>query len=128
VASINDPDTLNAALEGVHNLEESLLSALELTHHGYSAELRFAHLRGGRPVPETSLVTVVMEAVWVLRLTGGLSDEMVQHPERINWGLSEVALVSAYSADPGVGLLVAWEDKREIRVEAARVRFNASPG
>lgn len=128
MASINDPDALNAALRGVDNLEESLLSALELTHHGYAAELRFAHLRRGRPVPETSQVTLIMEAVSALRLDGGLSEAMVQHPDRINWGLSEVAQVSAYSAEPGVGLLVAWEGKREIRVEAARARFHASPG
>jgi hypothetical protein len=119
---------MNAALREVDHLQESLLTALELTRHGYSAELRFAHLRRGRPVPETSQVTVVMEAVSALRLNGGLSEAMVQHPERINWGLSEVALVSAYAAEPGVGLLVAWEDEREIRVEAARARFNASPG
>jgi hypothetical protein len=128
VASIDDPDALNVALRGVDNLEESLLSALELTHHGYSAELRFAHLRRGRPVSETSQVTLVMEAISALRLDGGLSEAMVQHPDRINWGLSEVALVSAYSAEPGVGLLVAWEGEREIRVEAARARFHASAG
>ena len=68
-----------------------------------------------------------MEGVSVLRLTGGLSESMVQHPERINWGLSEVAKVSAYSAGPNIGLSIAWETKREIRVEAARVRFTASP-
>jgi hypothetical protein len=127
VALIDDKDALDAALREVDSLEESLLTALELTHHGYSAELRFAHLRRGQPVRETSQVTIVMEAVSALRLRGGLSEKMVQHPEQINSGLSEVALVSAYSAESGVGLLVAWEDQREIRVEAARVRFNAVP-
>jgi hypothetical protein len=53
---------------------------------------------------------------------------MIRHPEQINWGLSEVALVSAYSVEQGVGLLVAWEGKREIRVEAARVLFTADSG
>jgi hypothetical protein len=128
VASIDDPEALGARLREVDNLEESLLTGLELTHHGYSAEVRFEHLRRGKPVPETSQVTVVMEAVATLHLTGGLSESMVQHPERINWGLSEVSQVSAYEAGPGVGLLVQWEDDREIRVEAARVRFKAAPG
>ncbi len=128
MASINDPNALDAALQEVDNLEESLLTALELTHYGYSAELRFAHLRRGRPVPDTSQVTVVMEAVSALRLTGGLSEAMIQHPEQINWGLSEVAQVVAYPAEPGIGRLVAWAGEREIRVEAARVRFDASAG
>lgn len=127
MAAINDVDALNAVLGEVDNLEESLLTSLELTHHGYSAELRFTHLRLGRPVPESSLVTVVMEGVSALRLTGGLSESMVQHPERINWGFSEVAKVSAYPARPDIGLLIAWEAKRKIRVEAARVQFSASP-
>jgi hypothetical protein len=128
VSSTDDPDALNAALRGVDYLEESLLNAVEVTHYGYSAELRFAHLRRGRPVSETRQVTLVMEAVSALRLDGGLSEAMVEHPDRINWGLSEVARVSAYAAEPGVGRLVAWEGEREIRVEAARARFHASPG
>jgi hypothetical protein len=127
-ASIDNPEALNALLREVDNLEESLLTGLELTHHGYSVDVRFEHLRRGKPVPQTSQVTVVMEAVSALHLTGGLSETMVQHPEQINWGLSEVAHVSAYEARHGVGLLVEWEDDREIRVEAARVRFNAAPG
>jgi hypothetical protein len=127
VASTDDPDTLNSDLREVDNLEESLLIGLELTHHGYSAELRFEHLRSGQPAPESSLVTVLMEAISSLRLIGGLSKTMVQHPEAINWGLSEVAHVSAYSADPGLGLLIAWEDEREIRVEAARAQVSTSP-
>lgn len=84
MASIDDADVLDAALREVGNLEESLRTAQELTHHGYSAEFRFTHLRRGRPVPETSQVTVVMEAVSTLRLNGGLSESMVQHPEQVN--------------------------------------------
>ncbi|MFC7360800.1 hypothetical protein [Nocardioides astragali] len=123
----DEPESLNAALRTVDHLEESLLSGLMLTHHGYSVELRFEHLRRGKPVPETAQVTIVMEAVETLHLTGGLSQTMLEHPERINWGLSEVAQVTAYPAAAGVGFLVAWEGEREIRVEAARARFRASP-
>ena len=53
---------------------------------------------------------------------------MVQNPDRISWGLSEVAHVRAYATEPGVGLLVAWEDAREVRVEAARAHFSTLPG
>ena len=52
-------------------------------------------------------LTVVMEAVSAMCLTG--AEAMVQHPERVDWGLSEVAVVGAYSTEPGIGLLVAWE-------------------
>ena len=76
MASVDDVDALNAALGMVDNLEESLLPALELTHLGYSADLRFTHPRRGEPGPEASLVTVVRKAVSALCLTGALSEAM----------------------------------------------------
>ena len=45
---------------------------------------------------------MLMEGVSTLRLDGGLSVAMIQNPEGIDWGLSEVAHVGAYSADSGV--------------------------
>lgn len=122
-----EPDSLSTALEAVDNLEESLLGGLTLTQHGYAVELRFEHLRLGKPVPDTAVVTVVMEAVHTLQLNGALSQAMIKNPDRINWGLSEVAKVTAYSAAVGVGLRVSWENAREIRVEATRAFFEASP-
>ena len=54
-----------------------------------------------------------------------LAGAMVQNPEDINWGLSELAIVSAYARQSGVGL---GEGDREIRVEASRAQFITSPG
>ena len=122
-----ESDSLNTALQAVDNLGECLLSALTLTHHGYSVELQFEHLRQGRSVPETAVVTVVMKAVQELHVNGYLSQRMVDHPDEINWGLSEVAWVTGYPAAAGVGLRVAWENEREITVEAGRVWFSTSP-
>lgn len=122
-----DARSLSDALRDFHNLEECLLLSLRLTHYGYTAELRFEHLRRGRQVPETAFVTVTMEAVSALRLVGDLSTSMVDHPENINWGLSEVALVDAYQATSGIGLKVAWEGERSITVEAVRASISASP-
>lgn len=122
-----DARSLSDALRQFDNLEECLLLSLGLVHHGYTAELRFEHLRRGRAVPETAFVTVTMEAVSTLRLVGGLSRSMVEHPENINWGLSEVALVNSYPATAGIGLKVAWESDRLIIVEAARASISVSP-
>jgi hypothetical protein len=125
VGDLVDVESLSDALRAVDNLEESLLRSLTWVKYGYAVELQFEHLRSGRRVPESAVVTVTMEAVSALQLVGGLSPEMVADGA-INWGLSEVAVVNSYPAAPGVGLRVAWEGECSITVEAARAYFSVS--
>jgi hypothetical protein len=125
VKALADVDALATALQEVDNLEESLLDGLLLTHFEFSAELRFTQVRRGRPVDESRHVVVEMIGVSTLSLQGGLTAAMLKHPERVNWGLSELATVSAYPCSNGFGL-PSWEDERGIRVEANQARFCAT--
>jgi len=124
---VADSEALNTAVRAFDNLEESLFRSLELVRYGYTVVLQFDHLRLGRPVQDSALVTVTMEAVSAMRLVGALSTAMVQHPERINWGLSEVALVAAYQVPGGIGIKVQWENERSVTVEAAWASISSTP-
>ena len=43
-----------------------------------------------------------MHGVQRLQLEGGVNQDMLEHPEAINWGLSEVSLVRAEASADGL--------------------------
>jgi hypothetical protein len=71
-----------------------------------------------RPDVLTSPFFVTLRLVGVedLRYVGALTEGMRQHPERINWGLSEVANVEVVDRGELVGLSVIWESDRALEV------------
>ena len=105
-------------------LEESLLVEVALTHHGYSVRLVFDLTRTSEGALRPDLnergqrCTVEMHGVQRLQLEGGLSQSMLDQPEAINWGLSEVALVRAEASAVGLQLQVLWEGKRNVVIDA----------
>jgi hypothetical protein len=119
-----DGELLDGELLRWLRLEESLLVEMAQTHHGYSFRLVFklwdvpGFLRSDLPKGAHHL-TVEMQGVQRLRLEGGLSQVMLEHPEGIDWGLSEVALVRAEPSSYGLQLQVLWEGERQIVIDAA---------
>lgn len=66
-------------------------------------------------------MTFDFDAVHTLSLVGDLTRSMVHHPERINWGLSEVVVARIASHPRGVLFEALWEGDRKVEVLSARV-------
>ncbi len=94
-ARVEDAADLERELGRWDRLEECLLVGMALTHHGYSVRLDFDHIWASEGVIRQDLaqterrVTIEMHAVQRLHIEGGLSRAMLEHRDRIDWGLSE---------------------------------------
>jgi hypothetical protein len=103
-----------------------LLHDLRLVNFGFSLDLVFNDIwtPDGRVRPDVLerpvLLTFRLLGVESLRLTGGLTAAMIEHPNEINWGLSEVSRVLATSVGSRLRLSVRWEGERLIDVEFHR--------
>lgn len=95
---------INGWLPQVDNLWESLMDELSLTNFGYSARVVFTLVidRHGRVLEQPTQVKFDLEGVQELSLHGALTQRMLEHPERINWGLNEVARVRVAPSGDGV--------------------------
>lgn len=115
-------DEINDWLPQVNNLWESLMDELSLTHFGYSARVVFTLVidRNGRVLEQPVQATFDLEGVQELSLHGALTPRMFEHPERINWGLSEVARVRVTPADDGLLFEALWEGERRVEIQCRR--------
>jgi hypothetical protein len=116
-------------LAGSGGLSEALLHELALARFGYSIRAVFQVIADldGAVLQEPRQVVVDLDGVDRLELRGGLTPRMVEHPEEINWGLSEVALVRVMAVDGGVRFEVLWEGDRRIEVRCHKISLTA-PG
>ncbi|MEI2809997.1 MAG: hypothetical protein V9F00_07300 [Nocardioides sp.] len=105
-------------MEQSGGLSESLMKELCLVNHGYSVRIVFSVIVDpeGRVLDEPLDVGVDLAGVQRLTLKGGLTARMLEHPEEIGWGLSEVALVRVTSANGDVRFEALWEGNRRIEV------------
>lgn len=115
-------DEINDWLPQVDNLWESLMDELSLTHFGYSARVVFTLVidRNGRVLEQPLQATFDLEGVQELSLHGALTPRMLEHPDRINWGLSEVARVRVTPADDGILFEALWEGERRVEIRCRR--------
>lgn len=116
-------EEINDWLPRVDNLWESLMDQLSLTNFGYSARVVFTLIidRNGRVLDQPLQVTFDLDGVQELSLHGALTPRMREHPERINWGLSEVARVRVAPTDDGVRFEALWEGERRVEIQCRRV-------
>lgn len=115
--------------ESVNNLGESLLEDLRLTNFGYSVRIEFSVIIDltGQLMEEPETVVFELDGVQRLVLNGDLTEYMMDHPEVINWSLSDVAQVRVATGEVGIHFEAAWEDERRIEVECRRAVMTA-PG
>lgn len=103
--------------------QEALLTELRLVNYGFSVEIEFmltldaheglvADLAATQP-----MVRLRLDGVSSLELVGGLSAAVLSHPDRVDWGLSEIALAEVTETEQGGSLAVRWEGDRTITVE-----------
>ena len=104
------------------NLFEALMDEVSFVHFGYSARVVFSIVvdLDGIPLKEYRSVVFDLEGVQHLMVNGGLNPYMLEHPEEINWGLSEVARVRVTPSETGVKFEAIWEDERRVEVDCHR--------
>ena len=118
-------------LEQSGNLFEALMHELYLANFGYSVHVGFQAIvrdSDGHVLDQSLDVGFDLEGVQKLVLEGGLTRAMLEHPERINWGLSEVARVRVTPSEHGVQFEALWEGgERRVEIHSRRAILTA-PG
>lgn len=116
-------EELTAALHRWRNFEECLLHEVRSNHWFYSVDLVFNYVWDSDGAIRKDftrhplLVTLRLSGLEEFHLIGALTSGMKQSPERIDWGLSEVALVTADRQDEFLRLCVAWESERLLKAK-----------
>lgn len=127
---VETPEAISSWLERSGALSEALMKELCLVNHGYSVHMEFSVIvdPDGRVLEEPLDVGVDLDGVQQFALTGGLTTAMLEHPEEIGWGLSEVAQVRVASADVGVRFEALWEGARRIEIHCRRATLTVPAG
>ncbi|MFI0417419.1 hypothetical protein [Spongiactinospora sp. 9N601] len=132
---LTDPAAIRAALAHYQNFGECIITDVGWAHYGTSIEVSFDYIWDGTRIRDdlgTRPHIVVVRAVLVqeMHLGNALNVSMLEHPEKLNWGLSEVAQVvlvedsdmaRPYSHPSGLQchhLAIRWEAKRRIDMVA----------
>lgn len=100
------------------SLTDALMEGLRLVDHGYSVriDLKLIVDVDGCVLAEPVKVCFDLLGVQHFSLNGSLSVRMIEHPEEIDWGLSEVALVELTRVVDGVRFQILWEGERNIEI------------
>lgn len=120
--------SLSEGLRRWKNLEECLIHEFCWADGLYSADLAFNVVWGPdgrirrRVLEEPRLVTFRLTGIERLGFEGALTEGMKRSPERINWGLAEVAGVGVAEVAGLLVLRVSWESERHL--EAACVSID----
>jgi hypothetical protein len=119
-------------LEQYNQLAECILLEMNWTHSGTTAELVFNYVwtDGGKIRPnleQEEIVVVKFKLVQEFYIKNALNDAMLAQPERINWGLNEIAFVKIeeneaflknyrFLSIPFHHAVILWEDERRIDI------------
>lgn len=103
------------------NFEDCLVHDVRPIMFGYGLDLTINVVReNGRVRSDVfeapRLVTVRMLGVDRISFDGGLTEAMKQEPEKIDWGLTEIAQIVPLAVPSGYGLSVEWESARRLDV------------
>jgi hypothetical protein len=112
-----------ATLRDLANLEEAILTEMRTDRFGYTVRLFFILPVGAACAGDRERrVRIDLDGVHRLLLEGGLTQQMLQFPEDIDWGLGEVAAVQVGTDEGAVRVDVVWEGERKIELIAHRVQ------
>jgi hypothetical protein len=126
---VDTAEGISRWLEHSGALSEALLKKLCLVNYGYSVHVEFSMIvdAEGRVLDDPLDVGLDLDGVQRLTLEGGLTTRMLEHPEEIGWGLSEVALVRVVPSDDGVRFEALWEGERRVEIQCRQATLTA-PG
>ena len=119
-------------LEQYHQLAECILLEINWTHYGTTAELAFNYVWTDEGKIRSHLEQeerLVLKFKWVqeFHIKNALNNAMLAQPERINWGLNEIAFVKIeeneaflknyrFLSIPFHHAAILWEDERRIDI------------
>jgi hypothetical protein len=125
----SDGGDIARILDGYHGLSECVIESVLLKDYGTTVEIGFDYIwddEGNvrKDLDRVKELTLRFRIVQVFHMENALNASMSRHPENINWGLNEVALVRVVSDDslPAYAALsvpfnrvdLLWEDERRI--------------
>jgi hypothetical protein len=127
---VDTAEGINRWLEQSRALSEALMKELCLLNYGYSVHVEFSVIidAEGRVLDDPLDVGFDLDGVQRLTLEGGLTARMLERPEEIGWGLSEVALVRVAPSDDGVRFEALWEGERRIEIKCRRAILTVPGG
>ena len=119
---IDTAEDISQWLERSGALSEALMRELCLVNYGYSVHVEFRAIVDAEGHVLDDPMDVELDFVGVQRLTlsGGLTTRMLEHPEEISWGLSEVALVRVDPSDEGIRFEALWEGERRVDIQCRK--------
>ena len=119
-------------IEQYHQFAECILVEINWTNYGTTAELVFNYVwtddgKIGSNLEQAEIVVLKFKRVQEFHLKNALNDDILAQPERINWGLNEIACVRIEdNADvlksyrslsiPFHHAAILWEDERRIDI------------
>lgn len=126
----NDIASFEAALTRYGWFQECLLKDVRWDQFGTTTHLDFDYIWGeggpakGHVLSEPRSITLSLQGVQELIIRNALTDAMLADPERLDWGISEIARVrlqpasaQGVSGQPQDGpyhLVVEWESERRV--------------
>lgn len=132
---VDSPETL---LARYHGFQECLLTDVRWDRFGTAIHLDFAYIWADGPqrdqlLPEPRTVTLTLDGVQEFSVKNRLSSAVLSHPERLDWGLTEISQVRmghpAGRGGSGAGsdgtadhLIIEWESARRIDAVFAQMR------
>lgn len=127
---------IESYLESVWHFRECHLIAFATREFGYSIDFQLNQIWADRDVlrpdldDRIELVRLCFCGVQRLEFIGDLNSYMLQHPECINWGLTEVSCVRIVPSAAGesdaalIKIAFLWESQRRIEVEFCTLEVN----
>lgn len=131
--SDTNTESVSEWLHRWRNLEECLVHEVQISPDLYQVVITFNYVWDAsgavreRVLEEPVLLTLRLIGLEQIRFVGALTEGMKQHPDRINWGLTEVAGVRVHQHDGLVELTVEWESDRRLDVQCMTIE-TADPG
>lgn len=125
---IDTAEGISRWLKQSGGLSEALMKELRLVSFGYSVHVEFSVITDpeGHVLGEPLDVGLDLDGVQRLTLEGGLTSRMLEHPEEINWGLSEVAQVRVSPSEDGVHFEALWEGERRVEVHCRQATLTTA--
>lgn len=113
------------------SFEECILHDVRFVNFGYGVALTFNYVWGSDGAVRTDvlenpkLVTLELLGVESLEFVGALTSGMKASPNKVGWGLAEVARVIAADRPEGLRLVAEWESERRLAIDFLFVRVDS---
>ena len=121
------PSSHSELLENYNNFQECILSVLIWKHYLTALDIVFNQAWDSlKNLKVSRKITLRISGLQSFHIVNHLTPAVLKHPEELNWGFNEVALVKIepFSSETlvpfdGYKLSLLWESERRIEITAA---------